>query len=113
MWDEEKRLRFAELRRHKKRRRFRKVNARELASLTGELLDMESAYLGPATKRLREQRKDFEGQTAGSTRLPGRKAALVGRLQTFLGEAEAERHAIEGEVEAVLTASQDSQTNRQ
>lgn len=113
MWDEEKRLRFAELRRHEETAALSEGERAELASLTGELLDMESAYLGPATKRLREQREDFEAQNRRLDALAARKAALVGRLQTFLGEAEAERHAIEGEVEAVLTASQDSQTNRQ
>ena len=112
MWDEEKRRRFAELRRHEEAGTLTESERAELAALTGELLDSESAYLGPATQRLRQQRETIDSQNRRLNALAARKAALVQRLQSFLSEAETERHAIEGEVESVLAGSQNSQNGR-
>ncbi len=112
MWDEHKRHRFAEQQRDEDAGTLSEAERQELAGLTGELLDFESAYLGPATKGLREQRENVEAQNRRLDVLATRKAAVLERLQSFLSEAEAERHSIEGEVEAVLAGGQNSRTDR-
>ncbi len=112
MWDERKRNRLAELRRHEEVGSLSDADRIELASLTDELLALESAYLGPATQRLEHQRELVEAQNRRLEALAARKAALVERLRSFLSEAETERRAIEGEVEAVLAGGQGSEADR-
>ena len=110
MWDEDKRHRFADCERVRKRARFRTRSApKNLAVLTGELLDLEATYLGRPTQRLRQYREIVEAQNRRLNAIAARKAALVQRLQSVLGEAEAERHAIQDEVEAVLADGRDPQ----
>jgi hypothetical protein len=109
MWDEDKRHRFAELRRREETGSLSDPERAELAVLTGELLDLEATYLGPATQRLQQQRDIVEAQNRRLNALAARKAALVQRLQGVLGEAEAERYAIQGEVEALLAGGPDPQ----
>jgi hypothetical protein len=107
MWDDRKRQRFTELRRREEDGTLSDAQRAELAALTGEILDLESAYLGPAAQRLRQQRENFDAQNRRLEALVARKAALAERLQNVLSEAAAERHAIEGEVESVLAGGQD------
>ncbi len=109
VWNEEKRSRFAELRRREDDDALSEAERAELARLTDELYALESSYLGPATERLQRQREITEAQNRRLNDLADRKSALVERLGTFLGEAEAERRAIQGEVEAVLAGGQDPQ----
>lgn len=109
MWNDEKRSRFAELRRREDDDALSEAERGELVRLTDELYALESSYLGPATERLQRQREITEAQNRRLNDLTDRKSALVERLRTFLGEAEAERRAIQGEVEAVLAGGQDPQ----
>jgi hypothetical protein len=107
MFDERKRRRFEELRRREQEGVLSDAEREEVAALTGELLSAESAYLGPATERLRHQRETLEAQNRKLDALASRKAALVERRRSFLSVAEAERRAIDGEVDALLAGSQD------
>lgn len=74
----------------------------ELASLGQELERAETAYLAPATRRLREEREATETQNSNLQTLVRRKESLVQRLRDFLDDARAERDAIAGELAAVL-----------
>jgi len=110
VWDDQKRHRFAELQRREQDGALSEVERGDLAALEDEVLAMESVYLGPATQRLRQQREVMDAQNRRLDALVARKTALVDRLQSFLSDAEAERRAIEGELEAVLAGRQGTQT---
>jgi hypothetical protein len=102
MWDEQKRHRFQELQRREQEGILLAREREELSALVSQLLLTESAYLGPATERLRLEREGLDAQNRKLEGLAARKAALAERLERFLAEADAERRTIEGEVDAVL-----------
>jgi hypothetical protein len=83
VWDEQKRHRFAELRRHEGEGTLAATERDELAKLTDELLALESAYLAPATERLRQEDQVIDAQNRRLEALGARKAALVERLSSF------------------------------
>ena len=93
MWDEQKGVRFQQLRRRQDEQRLSEAEQTELARLTQELEAAEGAYLGPATERLRQEREKIELQNRGLEKLVRRKEALVLRLRNFLTEAQSERRA--------------------
>src|SRR5712691_1769152 len=99
MWDDQKRQRFQELRQPD--RQLNAAEQAELASLAQELEAAESAYLKPATDRLRQDCELTEKQNDELDRLIKRKEALVQRLHKVLTEARVERRAIENELATV------------
>jgi hypothetical protein len=103
MWEEHKRNRFQQLR----QREIDLTDAErsELALLIQELEAAEAANLAPATERLRQEREAIETQNRKLEGLTRRRETLVLRLSQFLGEARAEREAIDRELAAVLTGS--------
>ncbi len=108
MWDEQKRERFQQLR--QRNGALTDAEQAELAQLVQELEAEEAAYLTPATQRLRQEREALEVQNQALEALALRKEALVRRLREFLGEAQAERRAIESELAAVLGGNQAPET---
>ena len=65
MWNEEKRSRFAELRRREDDDALSEAERGELARLTDELYALESSYLGPATERCSGSARSRRPKTAG------------------------------------------------
>jgi len=102
MWDERQRRRFQELRERDLLGELTQAEQAELASLGEELERAETAYLGSATRRVREEREAIETQNRSLQTLVHRKDFLVRRLRDFLEEVRAERSAIDGELAAVL-----------
>jgi hypothetical protein len=108
MWDELKRQRFQQLRGRESA--LTETERTELAGLVKELEAAEAAYLARAGERLRRQRQTLEKRNRALEALAHRKEALRRRLREFLGEARAERHAIERELDAVLAEDRGSET---
>lgn len=111
MWEEQKSRRFQELRQRQQEGQLSEAEQAELTLLAKELEDSEAAYLSPATQRLRQDRESLEDQNRSLEALVRRKEDLVRRLQDFLAEAQAERRAIERELNAVLSGGRSSDTN--
>ena len=91
MWNDEERQRFTELRRSEETSTLSESKRIELTALTAEILALESAYLSPVIQRLRRRREVDESKNLQLRALAERKAALVQRLQSDLGEAEVSR----------------------
>lgn len=102
MLTEAERGRYKELRRLATEGSLTAGERDELSSLTREIERWESAYLGPATQRLREDSESIETQNRSLEALARRKEALVERLRRALNESEAEQYAISQEVERIL-----------
>jgi hypothetical protein len=111
MWDEEKRVRFQQLRQGQGEGALTEAEQAELGLLIQELEATEATYLIPATDRLRQEREALEVRNRALEVLAHRKEALVARLRKFLAEAQAERRAIECELAAVLAGSRGPETD--
>ncbi|MCI0683381.1 MAG: hypothetical protein L0Y71_14855 [Gemmataceae bacterium] len=109
MWNDQKRQRFEEMRQPS--RQLDAVEQAELASLLQELETAESAYLQPATERLRLRNELTETQNRELERLIQRKEALALRVNQVLTEARIERQAIDNDVATVLAAREGSNTD--
>jgi vacuolar-type H+-ATPase subunit D/Vma8 len=102
MSEEQKRSRFQQLLQRQQDSLLTEAEQAELASLIEEIEAVEASYLSPVTDQLRQQRKTLEAQNRTLEVLALRKEALVLRLRSFLGEAQAERRAIECELAEAL-----------
>jgi chromosome segregation ATPase len=100
MWDDQKRQRFQGLR--QPNRQLSPAEQAELASLVQELEDAESAYLKPATDRLRDENDALKKRNRELANLIDRKKALMQHLQKTVDEAEVETRAIAKELASVL-----------
>ena len=109
MWDERKRQRFEALRQREDAGVLADSERSELESLVQELQSAEAAYLVPATERLREERRELDGQNRTLEALARRREVLAQHLREVLAEAQAEQHAIQGELAALLVDSRGSQ----
>ena len=109
MWEEHKRRRFQELRQRDIEGELTEAERTELSGLIEEVEALEADTLRPAVERLRQEREDLEIQNRSLENLVHRKEDLVIRLRRFLGEAEAERRAIERELNAVLAGHRGSE----
>ena len=108
MWTQQERERFQQLR--QREAVLTEAEREELALLIQELEDAEAVSLAPATERLRQERETIEAKNRKLEALARREEALARRLKDFLAETQAERSAIKGELEAVLTGSQGSES---
>jgi len=106
MWDNQKRVRFDELR--EPGRRLDNAEQIELAALVKELEDDEAIYLRPATECLRRENDRTAKRNLELAALSQRKEALVARFESILTEAQAEERAIEAELASVGALSQES-----
>jgi|SRR5436190_24355885 len=111
MWEEQKSIRLQQLRQRDRETVLTESERAELELLTQELEAAETAYLTPATERLRQERESVEAQNRTLEALARRKEALVQRLRAFLVETKTEQQAIESEVAAALAESQGSWTD--
>jgi hypothetical protein len=108
---EAERSRFRELRERHREKVLTEAERAELAILEQHVEDAEAAHLAPAVERLRQERETIEAQNRTLERLAIRKEALAQQLRHVLGEAQAERRAIESELAAVLAAGEGSKTD--
>jgi hypothetical protein len=109
MWDEQKRQRFEVLRQRETAGMLADIERTELESLIQELQSAEATYIGPATERLREERRVSETQNRALEALARRREGLARQLRDVLAAAQAERRAIQGELGALLVGSPGSQ----
>src|SRR5271165_3942469 len=109
MWDEQKRLRFQELRQRELAQALTEAERAELTLLVEELEAEEARYLKPATEKLQQEREAIESRNRALEALVSRKEALVARLRKLLAETQAERQAIESELAAILAGNQVSE----
>jgi len=112
MWDEQKRQRFEWLRQRESAGELTGIERTELESLVQELQSAETAYLTPATERLREERQGLDNQNRRLEALARRRETLARHLHHVLAEAQAERSAIQGELAALLVGGPDSRRGR-
>ena len=89
MWDEQKSLRFQELR-ARDSAGLSGSESNELAALIRDLEAAEAKYLAPATQKIHREREKIESQASNLKDLVQRKEARVRRLRDFLVEAENE-----------------------
>lgn len=85
MWEEQKRIRFQQLRQRQGMSALAEAEQAELAFLTQELEAAEAACLTPATERLRQEREILETQNRNLEILALRKEALVQRIRCKTG----------------------------
>src|SRR5579862_9575499 len=84
MWDEPKRQRFQDLRHRELEGRLSEAERRELACLTQELDDMESAGLAPGIERLRAENTRLEAEARRLTEQRRQLAELLRQKQDYL-----------------------------
>jgi predicted nuclease with TOPRIM domain len=112
MWDQQKRQRYHDLWQRNVKFGLSDTEQQELRQLIHEVEAEESAYLSPATARLRRSREQLETLNHALQRLVDRKETLVSRLRAVLAEAEAERQAITDEVEQLLAGNAPTGSSR-
>lgn len=108
MMNEQQRSRLDQLRQREQEDLLTETERAELDLLVAKVEAAEAAYLVPATDRMGREREAVESRNRALEGLICRKQELVGRLRSFLTEAQAERRAIDQELAAVLADSRDS-----
>jgi hypothetical protein len=103
MWDASKSKRFQELRRREDAGTLTPAEVAELTGLIQVIDDMEAAYLGPATERLRREHEAIEVQNQALLAFLSRGEAVVTQLESVLAKLEAERQALDEERARVVT----------
>lgn len=108
MWNDQKRMRFEELR--EPGRQLDATEKAELAGLVKDLEDAEAVYLKPCNERMRQENEGSEMNNDQLDKLVQRKEALAQRLTKVLAESQAERRAIESELATVLAGTRSLDT---